>query len=111
VAELPRERAPATALFRICQESLANVARHAQATQVRIQLHEEAGGLVLTVTDNGRGITAQAVAAPTSLGLLRMRERALLLGGEFSVAGRPDTGTSVRVRLPMERPGGASLPS
>jgi signal transduction histidine kinase len=58
--------------------------------------------VVLTVTDNGRGITDQDITNPTSLGLLGMRERAILLGGEVSIMGRPGEGTTVTVRIPLK---------
>jgi signal transduction histidine kinase len=90
-----------TAAFRICQETLTNVARHAHATRVHIRLEAEAGQLVLTVADNGRGITEQELANRTSLGLLGMRERALLLGGQVSIGGKPGEGTTVTVRIPL----------
>ena len=91
-----------TVLFRICQEALTNVARHAHATRVRIHVAEEAGMLVLTVTDNGRGIPEQDLTDRTSLGLLGMRERALRVRGEVSILGRPGEGTTVTVRVPLE---------
>ena len=91
-----------TAVFRICQETLTNVARHAHATRVELRLEAEAGALLLTVADNGRGITEQELVNQTSLGLLGMRERALLLGGQVTIAGRPGEGTTVMVRVPLE---------
>jgi len=94
----------ATALFRIFQETLTNVARHARATQVTIGLRQESAHLSLEVSDNGHGIHEEQSSAPTSLGILGMRERALLLGGDFSIGVAPSGGTLVRVRLP-------SLPS
>jgi PAS domain S-box-containing protein len=90
-----------TAVFRICQETLTNVARHAHATRVELRLEAEAGALHLTVADNGRGITEQELVNQTSLGLLGMRERALLLGGQVTIAGRPGEGTTVTVRVPL----------
>ena len=105
--ELPLLEGPqVTALFRICQEALMNVARHAQASRVRIRLEEEADQLVLAVEDNGRGITDEEIVRGSSLGLLRMRERALLLNGELIVTGRPGVGTTVQVRatLSVQRP-------
>lgn len=92
-----------TALFRILQEALTNVVRHAKATRVTILLTEEADRLILKVTDNGRGITEQELTARDSLGLLGMRERALLLGGEVAIAGSPGIGTTVRVIMPLKR--------
>ena len=98
------------ALFRICQEALTNIARHATASRVAIGLREEADSLVLTVTDNGRGITEEEIANRNSLGLLGMRERAFLLGGQVSIAGRPGEGTTVSVRIPLKAPSPQALP-
>jgi signal transduction histidine kinase len=91
----------ATALFRILQEALTNVVRHAKATRVEVSLSMEAGRVRLVVHDNGRGVPAAAVTNPRSLGLLGMRDRAVLIGGEVSVAGRPGMGTTVTVELPL----------
>lgn len=91
----------ATALFRIFQEALTNVARHGRATQVAITLARTgSGSVVLGISDNGRGITADELAAPDALGLLGMRERAAQLGGSVEIAGRPGQGTTVTVMLP-----------
>jgi PAS domain S-box-containing protein len=91
-------------LFRIVQEALTNVARHAQAHEVRINLSVDGGGVALAVADDGRGVTAEALARPVSLGLVGMRERALAVGGELSITGAPGQGTTVTVRVP--RPAG-----
>jgi signal transduction histidine kinase len=91
-----------TAIFRIFQEILTNVARHANATLVTISLHEVAGLLVLEVRDNGRGITPPEIADPRSLGLLSMRERARLLGGTVHLRGAEGEGTTVTVWIPVE---------
>jgi PAS domain S-box-containing protein len=90
----------ATALFRIFQEALTNVARHARASRVRAQLHQRNGALELEVKDDGRGITPEQLAAPQSFGLISMRERAHSWGGSIDILGRPSEGTSVRVRVP-----------
>jgi len=95
----------ATAFFRIFQETMTNIARHAGATQVRIRVSQEPGHLLLEVRDNGRGIGQEQLTASTSLGILGMRERALLLGGEFTIAGDPGGGTIVHVRIPIGDPG------
>ena len=92
-----------TAVFRILQEALTNVVRHAHATRVTIHLAEEAGCLYLTVADNGRGITSQDLGNKHSLGLLGMRERAHLLRGEVRIVGSPAAGTTVIVRMPLLR--------
>jgi PAS domain S-box-containing protein len=89
-----------TALFRIFQEALTNVARHANAAEVNVRLVKEDGSLTLEVHDNGQGISQDQLAAGRSLGILGMRERALLLGGELTVSGAPGKGTTVRVRIP-----------
>lgn len=91
------------ALFRIFQEILTNVARHAQATEVNVILEEQAGTLFLEARDNGRGIKASEFSNPKSLGLLGMRERALLLGGEFNIRGIRGKGTTVTVRIPVDK--------
>jgi PAS domain S-box-containing protein len=96
--ELDPERA--NAVFRICQEILTNVLRHAEATRVRVQIRQEDGCVVLVVDDNGRGITEDESLGARSLGLLGMRERALLVGGEIVVRGTPGRGTNVVVRVP-----------
>jgi len=92
-----------TVVFRMCQEALTNVARHAGATHVSIDLMIDAADqLVLEVNDNGRGITDVEIHRPNSLGLLGMRERAALLGGVAEVKGTPGQGTTVTVRVPFE---------
>jgi signal transduction histidine kinase len=90
-----------TTVFRILQEALTNVIRHAHATRVTIRLAEDAGRLCLTMADNGRGITAQELTDRHSLGLLGMRERALLLKGGVDIVGRPASGTTVTVSVPL----------
>jgi PAS domain S-box-containing protein len=96
---LDRDRS--TALFRILQESLTNVVRHAAATQVEIVLQCKAGCVKLTIQDNGRGIQESQANAPSAVGLLGLRERALLLGGRCEISGRPGEGTRVEVRIPL----------
>jgi PAS domain S-box-containing protein len=93
-----------TALFRIVQESLTNVARHAHAGAVQLSLRQVKGRIVLAVQDNGRGITEREVQDPRASGLLGMRERAHLLGGEFRIAGKPGRGTRVTVSIPARGP-------
>jgi PAS domain S-box-containing protein len=94
----------ATALFRILQETLTNVKRHANATQVNVRLAKEGGSLTLEVHDNGKGINEEELSAGRSLGILGMRERSLLLGGEFTITGGLGEGTTVRVRIPETHP-------
>jgi signal transduction histidine kinase len=90
----------ATAIFRIFQETLTNVARHAHASAVEVRFAEEDGGLMLEVYDNGKGIPDDKLRASKSLGILGMRERAMLLGGELTIKGLPGNGTTMRVRIP-----------
>ena len=91
----------ATTVFRIFQEILINVARHAQATQIEVNVEENDSFLTLQVQDNGRGITESEIHSPKSIGLLGMRERARLLAGEVQFQGTPDKGTTVTIRLPL----------
>lgn len=100
-AELVKNREAATALFRVLQESLTNVARHAQAATVDVCLRTEDGYVVLTVRDDGRGITTAELQDPRSIGLVGMRERVDAFGGELQIKGSPEEGTSVTVRLPL----------
>ena len=93
----------ATAIFRIYQEILTNVVRHAQASNIRIHLGISPGWLVLEVCDNGRGIPDSTLANRNSLGLLGMRERAAQWGGDVSILGAGGMGTTVKVRLPLLR--------
>lgn len=108
--ELPLEGIPKmdrpreTAAFRILQEILTNVVRHARATAVTITLAATAGWFICEVRDNGCGIPAKKVAAPESFGLESMRQRAALLKGEIRIHGVPGKGTTVRLSLPLADP-------
>ena len=93
----------ATAIFRIYQEILTNVVRHAQASNLRIHLDITPGWLLFEVCDNGRGIPDSTLANQNSLGLLGMRERAAQWGGDVSILGAEGIGTTVKVRLPLLR--------
>jgi signal transduction histidine kinase len=89
-----------TAIFRIVQEALTNVMRHAAASQVDVSLEKVNNSLILEVRDNGIGITEGRISDSKSLGLIGMRERVLLLGGEVAISGKPGEGTLVRVTIP-----------
>ncbi|MDB6016966.1 MAG: Multi-sensor signal transduction histidine kinase [Pedosphaera sp.] len=90
-----------TALFRIFQEILTNVARHAKATRVDVTLRRTTKHLFLEVKDNGKGIKESEKAGRKSLGLVGMRERAFILGGEVEIEGQAGKGTAVRVKMPI----------
>ena len=92
-----------TALFRILQEILTNVARHAQATTVHIRLEQSGEQVVLQVGDNGKGISGVEQSGPKAFGLLGMRLRAQQQGGDFDIQGVAGTGTTVTVRIPLYR--------
>jgi PAS domain S-box-containing protein len=106
-------RKEATAFFRIAQESLTNVTRHAQATAVQMRLRTEPPDLILEVRDNGRGLAqAPDTTGRTSLGLLGMRERAVHLGGTVEIEGAPGKGTRVTARIPLtDQPAAALEPA
>ena len=89
-----------TGLFRIVQELLTNVIRHADASAVHIRLLETDKLLLLELTDNGTGIAPQQITRSRSLGLRGMKERAILLGGSFTITGAPGVGTTARISLP-----------
>jgi signal transduction histidine kinase len=99
---LPFDRA--TPLFRICQEALTNVTRHAGATRVEIQLTCSDTTIDLAIRDNGRGITDEEVKRYGSLGLLGMKERVNLLGGTLEVVGKPGEGTTLSIQIPIIEP-------
>jgi PAS domain S-box-containing protein len=91
-------------LFYICHEALTNVARHALATRVEIELSAQDGQIVVDICDDGVGIDPAQVHGRHSLGLLGMRERALQCGGTLQVQRRKSRGTRVTVRVPMAAP-------
>ena len=98
--EIELDHSCATAAFRICQEALTNVMRHAKATSVRVLGAEENSELLLEIHDDGQGISTAKLTDPASFGLLGMHERASSLGGQVEIAGSPGIGTTVTVRLP-----------
>jgi signal transduction histidine kinase len=97
---LALDRDRSTAAFRIFQELLTNVARHANATRIDVGVRPDGNAFVLTVEDNGNGIDSQAERSPKSLGLMGMRERVLAFGGAVEIAGESGKGTRVKVTIP-----------
>jgi signal transduction histidine kinase len=100
LADRSLDRDVATAIFRIFQEALTNVARHSGASAIDVRLPGSPDQVVLVVEDNGRGITTDEMQGTTSLGILGMRERARLLGGDVTITGEPGAGTRVTVAVP-----------
>jgi signal transduction histidine kinase len=98
--DIQLDDACATALFRIVQESLTNVVRHAHASKVDISLGRNEANYLLEVKDNGQGFEP-AIRKEKSFGLLGIRERALALGGEVDISSVPGQGTSIRVSIPI----------
>ncbi len=93
-----------TALFRILQETLTNVARHAKATRVEVVTQKQRDRLVLLIHDNGRGFDQADPSLSKSLGLLGMRERAAILGGQVNISSAPGKGTTVTASIPLPSP-------
>ena len=98
----------ATTIFRVLQESLTNVAKHAHATQVEVVLESEGDEIVLTIRDNGRGFSTTDPAGPNSFGLVGLRERAALMSGTVAIESEPGGGTRIEMRLPAPRDGAAA---
>jgi signal transduction histidine kinase len=101
VEEVPAGKDMATALYKILQEALTNVTRHAGATEVWISLTHSGSSIELRVEDNGKGIAEEHLIATDSLGLTGMRERAAALGGELEIDRLVRGGTAVRARIPI----------
>ena len=101
--DIALETGLATALFRILQETVTNVVRHAEATRIRVTLDAGPNELVLTVHDDGKGITESQVTGPKSLGLIGIRERIRAWGGDVLFQGVAGQGTTVTLRVPRMR--------
>jgi signal transduction histidine kinase len=98
------------ALYRIFQEALTNVARHANAQHIEVNLTTTLDAVTLQVHDDGRGFHGREISRLHSLGLLGMQERAMQLGGAFDIHGVPGDGTIVTVSIPFTKSAGAGLP-
>jgi PAS domain S-box-containing protein len=101
--EIDLDQEKSTALFRIFQESIFNSARHANASKIFINLHELNNYLILEVIDNGKGITQNQLGDPKSLGLLGMKERALIFGGSVEIKSSMNNGTTVKAIIPFSK--------
>lgn len=98
---LSLEKDASIALFRIFQEALTNAARHSEANSIQVSCLEEGPFIILKIQDNGIGIDPKKMNQSKSLGLIGMRERAVVLGGEVSISGETEKGTSVIVKIPI----------
>lgn len=96
-----------TLIYRIAQEALSNVRKHAQATRVEVRLEEVDQGVTTTIRDDGVGFKPEdaEMPLPGHLGLVSMRERAEMLGGWFQIEGKPGAGTVVEFWVPLDRRG------
>jgi signal transduction histidine kinase len=92
-------------LFRILQEALTNVSRHAHATEVKVQVEMKNDFAILKISDDGKGITQSEIQSKNSLGLIGMRERVTFLNGNLEIEGKKGKGTTVNVTLPLRRSG------
>lgn len=88
-------------IFRIFQESLTNVARHAEATTVTSNLYIDEGNLILKIIDNGKGFDTSTIGSKRTLGLIGMKERTLLMNGDYNINSSPGDGTEITVIIPM----------
>lgn len=93
----------ATAIFRVFQETLTNIMKHADATKVDVILEENGNNIDLTVTDNGRGISEEELNKKNSYGLIGIRERAYSWGGTVKISGSKGKGTTVKVHIPINK--------
>jgi len=91
-----------TAIFRIFQEALTNIVRHANATKVRISLKQDGDRVILRIRDNGKGIDKKQLSDPKAFGLIGMRERAMSKGGDVKISGTPGGGTTIIVSIPLK---------
>jgi signal transduction histidine kinase len=105
----PLDNLRRTVLYRIAQEALTNVAKHAQASLVKVSIEAKPGAICMTVSDNGKSFDAAKILNARRcrrLGLLGMRERAEMVGGTFAIESSPGRGTTVRVQVPLRNNNG-----
>ena len=103
-SEIVLDETQSTAIFRVVQESLTNVARHARASQVDISLRQYGQQLEVTVKDNGHGFDKDAISKTGGFGMFSIRERMLALGGTLDIDSAPKKGTAVTIRLALGNP-------
>jgi signal transduction histidine kinase len=99
----PSDPQTATTIVRIVQEALTNVIRHSEATEVCVSLCRNDGGMLLEISDNGRGAEEEEIAASDAYGLIGMQERARLCQGELTITGSPGGGTRLRLTIPHRK--------
>jgi two-component system, NarL family, sensor histidine kinase UhpB len=109
VAEESLSKDMSTAAFRVLQEALTNIARHADATRVRVRIRTTESELLLNVLDDGKGLQTDGNRRP--LGLIGMRERARQLGGSVNITNGPEQGVLVEMRVPLRQPGVEAPPA
>jgi len=102
LTHLSLNEAHTTTLFRIAQELLTNVVRHANASRVKLGFTIESNAFILDVCDNGQGIREESLSGSDSFGLRGIRERAWMLGGHFTIQGQPEKGTTATVCIPID---------
>jgi two-component system, NarL family, sensor histidine kinase UhpB len=102
IDDIPIEKNIATGLYRIYQESLTNIARHSGATAMKATLLHSGNLLILTVTDNGKGFVPEEIKNKKTLGLVGMKERAILIGGELMIENQNGKGTKITVCVPYK---------
>lgn len=90
-----------TGLFRIFQESLTNAGRHSEADMINVIFEVEEKNIILTISDNGKGFDEAKVATKKTLGILGMKERAAIMGGEYIIKGQKNAGTTIQVTVPL----------
>jgi PAS domain S-box-containing protein len=100
-ADLKLHNAHSTAVFRIVQESLANIAKHARASRAEVAIEQNGSEVTIMVRDDGLGFSPQDTRKPNSFGLVGLRERAYLLGGQAAITSAPGRGTNIEVHLPL----------
>lgn len=91
-----------TALFRIFQESLTNVARHSEADSLSVSFVQNNGDLILAIADNGKGFDKQVISERRTLGILGMNERSMMIGGSYEIISEPGQGTKVSIKIPVK---------